>query len=490
MKYFLSAILSAVILIGGIYTGEYMVSKTTSFGSFTPVQASTFTLAGAGITNTQTTVQLASFALPDPNKTPITMSMFGSIGYGVIEPQTSRIENISFTGVTQNGNGSATLTGVTRGISFYSPFVSISANMLSHAGGSNFILSNSAAFYGQFAFPNNPQTWTATQTYGSTTPPIYDADPVWANFSTQVLADVSYVNSVVAAGAANASETVKGIIQLSTGAQSAAGTSLGSTGARLVVPNSLATSTPYSGTPQGSFPTSNAIGGKISQLWIDLTQPFVWSGLATFTAGFIDTASSTLNNTVNITCSAGKTLNLNGVSYVCPSTQGAAGTFLKNDGSGNLNWLPTQVSTFTINYAANIAFGDSSSTIATIVLPANTLAANKNINIQTITNETIGGGCSIAINYGNGSATTTIGYMKQSLGNGFNAPGVMSTTIYGLTATTQAEYMPLSNWGPTNFSTTTFTGVNIANQSYLSYVTTSNSNTCTLNGYSLTLQSN
>lgn len=294
MKYLLAAIISAVVLIGGIYVGERMIpQQPVSFGAFTPVQASTFTLAGAGITNSQNTIQLASFTLPDPNKTPINMSMFGSIGYGVIEPQTSRIENVSFTGVTQNGNGSATLTGVVRGISFYAPFVSSTTLMLSHAGGANFILSNSASFYGQFAFPNNPQTWLATQTYGSTTPPAYDADPIWANFSTQVLADVSYVNSVVAAGAANGSETVKGIYQLATAAQAALGTSVGSTGARLALGNNLATSTPGLATVTGDVPTLT--GSTLNANFINQTATYLWSGLHTFSAGLLATASSTFN---------------------------------------------------------------------------------------------------------------------------------------------------------------------------------------------------
>lgn len=294
MKYLLAAIISAVVLIGGIYVGERMIpQQPVSFGAFTPVQASTFTLAGAGITNSQNTIQLASFTLPDPNKTPINMSMFGSIGYGVIEPQTSRIENVSFTGVTQNGNGSATLTGVVRGISFYAPFVSSTTLMLSHAGGANFILSNSASFYGQFAFPNNPQTWLATQTYGSTTPPVYDADPIWGNFSTQVFADVSYVNSVVAAGAANASETVKGIIQLATATQASLGTSLGSTGARLALGNNLATSTPGLATVTGDVPTLT--GSTLNANFINQTATYLWSGLHTFSAGLLATASSTFN---------------------------------------------------------------------------------------------------------------------------------------------------------------------------------------------------
>lgn len=304
----------------GVITIEHedkMDSSIALGAAFTPVQGNQYYLSGSGITATQNTIQLTSFLTPDGR--PLVMSMFGSIGYASIEPGTSKLEDVTFSGITQNTNGTAILTGVTRGNDFVSPYAASSTLAKAHAGGATFILSNTAGFYGgQFLFANNAATSSAVLVFGSTTPPKYDADPVWANFSTQVLADVSYVNSVVAGGAANASETVKGIIQLATGAQVALGTSLGSTGARLVVPASLATSTPYSATPAGSFPTSNAIGGKISQLWLDLTQTFSFTDLRS--------ASTTLSGP----------LIANGARLTFPSSNAIG--LLKNDGAGALSW--------------------------------------------------------------------------------------------------------------------------------------------------------
>lgn len=176
-----------------VFVGGFIFQKTQNVlgSSFQPVQASQFTLSGAGITNVQTTIQLTSFKLPDPSKTPITMSMFGSIGYAVIEPQTSKIENVSFTGVTQNANGSATLTGVSRGLSFYSPYNASSTLGLSHAGGAYIILTNSGAFYGkQFAFVNSPSY--ITEYWQFTNPPVFTN----AATTTSQAASVAYVNSV------------------------------------------------------------------------------------------------------------------------------------------------------------------------------------------------------------------------------------------------------------------------------------------------------
>lgn len=61
--------------------------------------------------------------------------------------------------------------------------------------------------------------------------------------SGQSLCPKTYIDQTASAGAANANETTAGLVQLSTGAQAAAGTSLGSTGARLSPPNSIASST-------------------------------------------------------------------------------------------------------------------------------------------------------------------------------------------------------------------------------------------------------
>jgi hypothetical protein len=48
------------------------------------------------------------------------------IVYGTIAPKTSSSEFISFTGITQNADGTATLTGVTRGLAKKYPFINVS----------------------------------------------------------------------------------------------------------------------------------------------------------------------------------------------------------------------------------------------------------------------------------------------------------------------------------------------------------------------------
>lgn len=111
-----------------------------------PVQVQPFALNGAGVVIGDTTVRLKSFLLID-GITPITMAMFGSKGFGTLEPGNNTLEEqISFTGITQNADGTATLTGVSS-VEFVTPFTETSGLNKTHAGSTSFVISNDAGFY-------------------------------------------------------------------------------------------------------------------------------------------------------------------------------------------------------------------------------------------------------------------------------------------------------------------------------------------------------
>lgn len=197
-----------------------------AFASSLPVGGQTYYLAGAGVTTSQTTVQLTSFKTADG--TLLTMSNFGTIGYGTLESQTpAKVEFISFTGVTQNANGTATLTGVVRGVGFVYPYASTLSLEHSHAGGASFIISNTPEFYyNEFAMQNNSNVFTY---------PTASSSP----------ATKGYVDATAfsGSGAIAATTIALGYVQLATGAQAAAHTSLGSTGASLALNGAIASST-------------------------------------------------------------------------------------------------------------------------------------------------------------------------------------------------------------------------------------------------------
>lgn len=194
-------------------------------------QAQPFTLFGAGASLGDTSVTLSSFNGIDG--TALAMGDFGTKGFLTLEPgSSSQEEQISFTGITTNSNGTVTLTGV-KTVLFVNPYTETSGLAKSHAGATRVVISNTAGFYGGIATKSNDETITGTWTYTSTAIPSYNAHPTFSS-NTQLI-DKKYADDLAIAGAPNASTVVQGLVQLPTQAQVDARTALGSTGAALVV---------------------------------------------------------------------------------------------------------------------------------------------------------------------------------------------------------------------------------------------------------------
>lgn len=208
--------------------------------NFNFVQLQDLRLAGSGISLSDTTIVLQSMKLID-GITDVTTAMFGALGMAVLEPDTSREENISFTTITQNTNGTATLTGVTRGLDFKAPYTTVSANRRAHAGGSIMRISNTAPFYNQIAVKDNDESILGAWVFPSAEPtrPKITAD-VNATDATS-LVTLGQLGRTAAAGAANASTTVNGISEIATQDEVDDGTATGGTGATVVTPASTIT---------------------------------------------------------------------------------------------------------------------------------------------------------------------------------------------------------------------------------------------------------
>lgn len=184
---------------------------------FKYVQSQPFTLAGAGATIGDIQIVLSSFNGIDG--TPLTMADFGSIGYGTLEPNSGeQEEQISFTGVTQNINGTATLTGVSN-VSFISPYTETSGLNKTHAGGLIFVISNTSGFYNKLTGKNDDETITGVWTFANPNYPRMDTatpDPT----DDEQLVTKKYADDLVIAGAPKATNTVYGISKLSVAAAS------------------------------------------------------------------------------------------------------------------------------------------------------------------------------------------------------------------------------------------------------------------------------
>lgn len=187
-----------------------------TFGEFNPTGGKTYRLQSS-ITSTQTNITLSSFKEPVSN-IPYTMSYLNSdIMFGTINPQNNNSkEFVSFTGITQNSDGTATLTGVTRGLGFSYPYTASTTLAQAHSGQSIFILSNPPQLYGKYANKSNPETITGLWTYNTVLPTSSLVATTSVQFVTKALLDATSFQ-----GVATSTESAGGIVELGTLAEQA-----------------------------------------------------------------------------------------------------------------------------------------------------------------------------------------------------------------------------------------------------------------------------
>ncbi|MES2060211.1 MAG: hypothetical protein V4438_04240 [Patescibacteria group bacterium] len=279
-----------------------VATESQNLGGFNPAGGLTYRLQ-ASVGTTDTTVRLSSFK----NRSGLALTMGSnslntSIGYGTLDPQNpTRSEFISFTGVTQNTDGTAILTGVTRGLSDIFPYTASTTLRLSHSGQSIFILSDSPQHFSEYAVKQNAQLisgqWTASSTAplaydnlwyataaSSTNPQIQSVAYTYNNYvrskeSTTVTATTTYssaggivltnapsnatdaankayVDGVALVSAPNADYTTRGVVEQATVTELNAGTANGGTGARLFINPSDLLNSNYASSTSRSFATS------------------------------------------------------------------------------------------------------------------------------------------------------------------------------------------------------------------------------------------
>ena len=196
------------------------------------VQAQPFVLAGAGAVIGDTSITLTSFTTIDG--TALAMTDFGTKGYFTLEPGSGDQEEPgTFSGVVQNSNGTATLTGVKSQLTI-SPYTETSGLSKTHPGGVKLVITNTAGFYNDLTSKDNDETISGTWTFTNPNYPQMDASTPLPTTAAQ-LATKAYVDSVAVSGAPNADLTTKGIVEIATTAEINSGATLGGTGASVVV---------------------------------------------------------------------------------------------------------------------------------------------------------------------------------------------------------------------------------------------------------------
>lgn len=295
-------------------------------GSFSPSGGGTYRLKTSAGT-TDSTIYLSSFKEP-VSLISYTMSYLNSdVGYGTIDPQTSKSEFISFTGITQNADGSANLTGVSRGLSRTPSTVGCIASTTlaqTHSGQSIFILSNSPCFYGEYTNKRNNEAISGVWRYDTALPKSSLTATTSEQFTTK-----TYVDSVTNAGAATSTETNGGLVELATQQEMASSTNA-TVDRPLVIQSKYATSSPYTADIWAPITDKD---GKLNQTFWRLTDPFTWGAAQTWSA------SSTFSLSPIIPATKTSELQLNGLKYSMPSARAASSTVLMESGNGRLSFI-------------------------------------------------------------------------------------------------------------------------------------------------------
>lgn len=159
---------------------------------------------------------------------------FGTVAYGVFEPNTSRQEFFTWDPTTIASYASSGITILARGLPWSADYTTeASSRKWGHDGGTKVLLmTNAPAFYDQFTNKNNDETIAGTWTFTSTARPKYDTHPTFV--ADEELIDKKYADDLAISGSPDMSTTVKGIGEEATLAELNAGTPAGGTTARLV----------------------------------------------------------------------------------------------------------------------------------------------------------------------------------------------------------------------------------------------------------------
>lgn len=489
MKILAGIITGLVAMVGG-YFMPHQAAQTPVYGSYNPTGGGTYRL-GQSIGTSNSTIKLSSFKEPVSN-IPYTMSYINTdIIYGTISPQSSISEFISATGITQNADGSATLTGVTRGLS-RTPgtggCVASTTLAQAHAGQSIFILSNAPCQVAEYLPLRTIATSTAATVISSTSPWHYDFTSVQKNgtyiSTTSELASIDYVNAVALAGASNATESVKGISELATQREMGSSTILGGTGAGLVLQSKYATDTPNYcsltlGASGGCIPITNLLG-FLNPLFIATTS-------AAAPKGYTYTASTTFNGTTTIAANDinASPLRLNSINYTFPPTQSASSSVLSTNGSGSLTWNSPKVTTLSVNSTEPTTSSTASTTLVSVTIPANTLTTTSHIKFSVQGYKlTASNSCNFGVFIGNGSASTTIGWVASDY-------GAIEGTVFATSTSRQTGMATGINSNGTTYYTSGFSSYSNAGQLYMAFTAGAiTAATCAILGESVTVLSN
>lgn len=177
-----------------------------------------------------------------------------------------------------------TVTSLSRGISPSTGTTTVASLQFSHRRGANVKITDFPTIQILKAIINGEDTIPTLLSYATTV-------LIGAGSPTTTVATKYYVDNTNNTGAADADDTTKGLVEMATGAEAAAGTSLGGTAGRLALGANIATSTCSSAANR--VIVSLLSNGKLSDNCVDKTAAYTWTGLHIFSGATTTITSST-----------------------------------------------------------------------------------------------------------------------------------------------------------------------------------------------------
>ena len=348
------------------------------------IQAQPFILNGSGTSIGDTTILLQSFTNIDGSN--IVTADLGSFAFATLEPGNGvQEEAILFTGVTQNANGTATLTGVSS-VGFLTPYTVTSGLTKTHAGASKLILSNDAAFYNNL---------------------------------------ILYLNDIAGAGAANASTTVKGIVQAATATNINNSTPTGTTGAVLAM-----TPDAFSNSTSGSYLNSVRNSGIPFTTATGTSSAFT----ATLASAVSTLASGTYFNVLFQTTNAsGATLDVNSI-----GAKPLKKAYSTSVASGEI--IPGQISTLVYDGVGFQVKSPSSLAPRIITYTSGTATYIKPSGLKYVMAEVVGGG-------GSGATAGSDDVASGGGGGGYSRKMISASSIGSTETVTVGAATATSSFG-------------------------------------------
>ena len=243
----------------------------------------------APLTSSATTISVASVTTVD--STTLTSAIISPAIYLMLEPDNdNKKEIIKCTGIS-----SLTFTGCTRGLSFSGTSeTAVSANQKSHSAGVVVVNSNVHYYY---VSTGEDQTWSGVNTYNQY-PEILST--LGSATTSWQLITLGQANSLANTGGASSTESQIGFSTLATTQENASSTVFGVLDPH-VQQSQHSTSTPSANlvtTNDGIWDIWSDNTGKLSQLWLDLTENFAFSGDNTFSGENSFSATTTFKGNV------------------------------------------------------------------------------------------------------------------------------------------------------------------------------------------------